>query len=88
MIIKNKIESTYKKFLKEDIIQEIFNIFNGAYDRLSYPCKIKNTIELSLKFYEEYNKQYYDLIIDGIKNKRIIITKDKPKSFVSTNEDI
>lgn len=85
---KVKLESKYRKFLKEDIIYELISIFHRDYKKRDYSQNIKNTLELALKFYKDYNEQYYNIIIEGIENGKIIISQDNKKSFVDTNNNI
>lgn len=86
-IEKAKIESTYRKFVNIDIIKEIINIFNNHYEKKNYPSTIDNPVELALQFYKDYNEKYYHMIMGGIENKKIIISKDKPKSFTDTKNN-
>lgn len=74
-IEKIKIESTYKKFLKIDIIYQLIDIFKSNYDKVNYPNNIKNPLKIALQFYKDFNEQYYKMIIDGIKNEKILIAK-------------
>lgn len=86
-IEKVKMESTYRKFVKSDIIYQLIDIFKCNYDKMDYPNKIKNPLEIVLQFYKDYNEQYHKMIMDGIKTKRIIISQDEGKSFVSTKNN-
>lgn len=87
-IKKVKLESKYRKFLKEDIIYELISIFHSDYKKRNYSQNIKNALELALKFYKDYNERYYNIIIEGIENEEIIISHDNKKSFVDTNDNI
>ena len=82
-----KLESTYKKFLKNDIINQLINIFNGDFTKLSYSSEIKNPLEIALEFYKEYNIKYYNIIIKAIQGKKIIIRKDIGKPFTDTKNN-
>ncbi len=86
-IEKIKIESTYKKFLKIDIIYQLIDIFKSNYDKVNYPNNIKNPLKIALQFYKDFNEQYYKMIIDGIKNEKILIAKNNSKSYVNTKNN-
>lgn len=87
-IDKVKVESTYKKFVNIDIIKMLITIFSGQYQRQSYPNNITNPLEKALQFYKDYNEKYYDMIIKGIANKKIIISKENTKSFIDATNNI
>ena len=71
-------ESEYNKTVDEDIIKMLINIFEGIEIKKSkYKNDIKNSIDLALAFYKDYNKDFYRLIIEGLNNKRIIISDNK-----------
>ena len=78
-IEKVKLESTYNKFLKKDIIYQLISIFNKDYEKLTYTKKIKNPLEIALKFYKHYNNDYYSMIIEGLQNSNIIISQKLKK---------
>lgn len=82
-----KLESTYGKFLKIDIIYQLIKLFDSIYEKQSYSNEIENPLEMALEFYKEYNMDYYDIIIDNIENKKIIFRQDKGKSFTDTNNN-
>lgn len=85
-----KLELTYNKFLKNDIIYQLINIFNTtsvAFEKQNYSNEIENPLEMALEFYKEYNIEYYNTIIDNIQNKRIIINKNIGKSFTDTKNN-
>lgn len=82
-----KIESTYKKILKNDIIYQLIDIFKSDFDRINYPNKIKNPLKKALQFYKDFNEQYYRVVIDGIQSGKILIVKDNGKSYVSTKNN-
>lgn len=84
-IEKVKDESLYKKFLEKEIIYQLIDIFKGDYNKISYPNRIKNPLEISLQFYKNYNEEYYKMIMDGIQNDKIEIIQGEGKSFVNTN---
>ena len=87
LIEQVKLESTYRKFLKRDIIYQLINIFNVAIDKQSYPSEIENSLEIALQFYKEYNVQYYNTIIKEIESKRIVISQDICKSSTDTENN-
>ena len=39
-----KVESTYKKFLKKDIIYQLIENFDGIYDKQNYTKEIENPL--------------------------------------------
>ena len=88
-IEKVKSESSYQKFLKRDIIYELIDAFKFEFNKIDYPKNIENPLEISLQFYKDYSKKYYEIIMDGIKNKRILFNnEDKERSFVDTERNI
>ena len=92
-LIKNfieqvKLESTYKKFLKNDIIYQIIKIFNVDIEKQSYFSEIENPLEIALQFYKEYNVQYYNMIVEQIKRRKIIINENKGKPFTDAKNNI
>lgn len=82
-----KIESTFHKFLKEDLIYQLINFFKKDYSKIEYPKNIENPLEVAIRFYKYYNSQYYDIILDAINNGKIIISEDNEKSFVNTESN-
>lgn len=82
-----KLESTYRKIIKSDIIYQLINKFNAAFDKKSYSSEIENPLEIALQFYKEHNVQYYNLIIEGIESERIIISENSGKSFTDTKNN-
>ncbi|HIU40282.1 MAG TPA: hypothetical protein IAB68_03190 [Candidatus Aphodocola excrementigallinarum] len=79
---KVKVESAYRKFIKKDIIYKIINIYDKNFNKQSYPNKIDDPLKIALDFYKNYNINYYNIIINGLRNKRIVISKENGKSFV------
>ena len=82
-----KLESSYSKFLKVDIIYQLINNFNAASDKQKYPSEVENPLETALQFYKEYNVQYYNTIIEEFENKRIVISQNSGKSFTDTENN-
>lgn len=81
-----KLESTYRKFLEKDVIYQLIEIFNIEITKIDYLVTIKNPLKLALQFYKEYNIEYYNMILKGFKNKRIIF-QNKEKSFTDTQNN-
>lgn len=79
-----KLESGFHKFLKKDLIYQFIDFFKNDYTKKQYPKNIKNPLEIVLHFFMSYNKQYYNMIISSINEKKIIINKDNRKSFTNT----
>ncbi len=85
-----QIESTYKKYLKDDIINQMINIFSHnctTIKKQNYPSRIENPLELALKYYKEYNLEYYNTIIKNIENGRISIKTSSGKSYTDTQNN-
>lgn len=82
-----KLESTYKKFIKNDIIYKLMNIFNTGFEKQSYSNEIRNFLEIALQFYKEYNFKYYNIIIENIKSKKIIINQFEGKPFTNAKKE-
>lgn len=84
-----KLELTYKKFLKSDIIYQLINTFNTtnvAIEKQNYSTEIEKPLEMALEFYKEYNMEYYNNIIENIQSRRIIINKNN-NSFTDTENN-
>ena len=58
--------------------------FTGDYPKEEYPKVIKDPKRLALEFYKKYNKNYYDMLINGLNNGSIIIEDSLLKSYVDT----
>ena len=82
-----KLESTYRKILKSDIIYQLINNFNVAINKQGYSSEIDNPLEIAIQFYKEYNDQYYNTIIKEIKSKGIVVSEDIGKSFTDTENN-
>lgn len=81
-----KLESTYKKFIKADIIYKLMSIFNIEFEKQSYSNELKNYLKIALQFYKEYNSNYYNIIIENIKSKKIIINQFNGKPFTNAKK--
>lgn len=53
----------------------------------NYTKLIKDPLNIVLEFYRNYNDKYYQMIIDGIENGKIIINENNIKSFVNTKNN-
>lgn len=79
-----KIESSFHKLLKKDLIYYFIDFFKKDYTKKQYSKNIKNPLEIALQFYKSYNGQYYNIIMNSINKSNIIISNDNEKSFVDT----
>lgn len=86
-IEKVKTESNDKKFLEMDLINEMISFFNGNFEKKDYSIKIKNPLDVALQFYKDYNEEYYKIIVDGIREQKIIIDKNISKPYVDTKKN-
>lgn len=77
-------ESNINKHLKEDLIYKLIDSFKGDFEKKEYPRTVKNPLEVALKFYEDYNNKYYEIILNAINAKKIIINEKGKKSFADT----
>lgn len=80
-----KVESSIHKFIKDDLIYQLIDYFKKDYTKMDYPQNINNHLDIVLEFYKSYNKEYYKIILEGINNNKIIISKSETKSLVDTN---
>ncbi len=87
-IEKVKIESKYKKFIENGVISKLFKIFNSKCEKQYYSNNIDNPLELSLEFYKNYNLEYFKIITNGIKNKKIILDRNIHNSFTDIEENV
>ena len=58
-----KVESNIHKFIQEALIYKLITNFRKNYVKMNYPKKINNPLDIVLKFYKNYNKEYYDVMI-------------------------
>lgn len=65
--------SMYSKCVQRDVIEKMISTFNVSCNKKQYPQKINNCMKIALKFYKQYNYEYYKIIIKGLKSKSIII---------------
>lgn len=63
-------ESNINKHLKEDLIYKLIDSFKGDFEKKEYPRTVKNPLEVALKFYEDYNNKYYEIILNAINAKK------------------
>lgn len=83
-IEKIKSEVKYRKFIERDVIDLLAKHFSNDYKKEEYTKLINNPIKIVLQFYKQYNSEYYNMIISGIKEGKIIIN-DSCKSYVDTS---
>lgn len=81
-----KLESTFHKFLKEDLIYQFIDYFKNDYTKKQYPKSIENPLKIALQFYKHYNIQYHEMILSGISNGTINISDGVKTSFVDTEK--
>ena len=81
-----KVESTYKKFLKKDIIYQLIENFDGIYDKQNYTKEIENPLELVIMFYKNYNLDYYNKIDFQIRTYRQSLRRSRrfPEDSIET----
>lgn len=80
-------EITYHKFIEEDIILQMIEVFNVDSEFIEYPNHNLEAITIVLNFYKNYNPKYYKIIVKGIEEKKIIIS-DKVESYVDSKTGI
>lgn len=81
-----KESSTYSKCVQIDVIKEIISIFDFPCEKRQYPKEITNCLEIALQFYQEYNYEYYKILINGINSKKIVISGDVNKPYMDVRE--
>ena len=79
-----KVEANIHKIIKKDLIYQLIDYFKRDYTKMNYPQNINNPLETVLEFYKNYNLEYYEIIVEGIKNNKILIDKNNTKSFMDT----
>lgn len=72
-----------KPCLKKDFILELVNEFDIPIKKLNYPNNNFDSLSIALKFYKNFNLEYYKIIKQGIKNNDIIFSS-KLNSYVNT----
>lgn len=80
-------EITYHKFIEEDVILQMIEVFNVDSEFIEYPNNNLEAITIVLNFYKNYNPEYYKIIVKDIDEKKIIIS-DKVESYVDTKTGI
>lgn len=65
-----------KTCLKKDFILELIDEFNVFVEKLMYPDNNVGSLSVALDFYKNFNLDYYNMIIQGINNKDIILDGD------------
>ncbi len=87
-IEKIKTESAFRKIVKIDLIEQLIKQWDTNWEKKAYPTQIANPLEIALQFYRDYNEQYYEMIMNGIKSQKIVFTHDSGKSFVNTKNGV
>ena len=75
-------ESQYSKFVTTDIIYLLIDRFKTN-SKINYSHDIENPLDIALEFYKNYNEDYYEMILKGISEKRIIIDKSIRSKLIS-----
>lgn len=74
-----------KMCLKKDFILELIDKFDVPIKKLNYPDNHLDNLSIALKFYKNFNLDYYNIIHQGISNEAIFIfSKSGLDSFVDT----
>ena len=68
-----KLESGYHNFLEEDLILQLIDFFDKEYSKQNSTKNIKDPLDMALNFYKDYNLKYYELLLDALQKKEIII---------------
>ena len=87
LIEKIKIESRFHKFLTEDFIYQLIDFASNDTKKKKYSNDIINPLAMALLFYKSYNTLYYKMILEAIKDKKIVISHSKKKAFMDTKEN-
>lgn len=69
--------------LEKNFVLELIDEFDIPIKKLNYPNNNLDNLSISLNFYKNFNLDYYNIIIQGINNKDIIIS-DEFNSHVNT----
>lgn len=77
-------ESSKEKVLTREALDLLIDFFTGDYPKEEYSKTIKDPKSLVLEFYKKYNRNYYDMLINGLNNGSIIISDSLLKSYVDT----
>jgi len=83
-----KEQSGYSKFIKRDVIDRIISVFDVPCEKMDYPQTIDDCTSVALDFYKYYNYDYYKIIINGLKNKSIIIDSGLKSSYVDAEHNV
>lgn len=79
-----KKESIFHYYLEKEVIDRFLIAFNGDYVQMIYSNQIDSPLDMALEFYKDYNRDYYHMILKGIKEEKIVVSRDLKKSFVDT----
>jgi len=83
---KIKEESVNEKYVEREVINKLIWMFKGEYERLKYKKTITSPLKLALSFFQEYNEEYYQIILKGIKNKKIVFCPKLKKTYTDIND--
>ena len=70
--------------LTRNFILELIDEFDVHVEKLNYHDNNLDKLFISLSFYENFNLDYYNTIMQGINNKDIIISDEFTSSHVNT----
>lgn len=71
--------------LKKDFVIELIDRFDIPIEKLNYPDNKLDKLLISLNFYKQFNIDYYNIIIEGINKKDLIIADDFNSHFNTEN---
>lgn len=85
-IDKVKRESTYRKCIDIDLINELIELFDVDCKKIKYSKNIDDCLSLALTFYKHYNYEYYEMIMQGLENSRINIDAKDSETDLQSNK--
>ena len=69
------------KCLKPEQLKKIIDLFSVKCKYIPYNEIPMDSLDMALSFYKQYDKNYYDILIDGLKNKKIVIVDDVMSNY-------
>lgn len=74
--------------ISEESIQKMIKLFDVKAIMFKYEKTISDPLRTALEFYKEYDKEFYEIISEGILNDRILIGDFVKRSYVSVDKKL
>lgn len=81
LIERIKEQSQYVKSFSQNIINDLIEVYSVDFTKIKYSKTIKDPKKIALDFYKYYNHKYYEIILDGLRSGKIIISEKNNGSY-------